>query len=226
MTWQVAVSRARRELRCKRPLRAVVLLDRAIEAVAPGGGASARRHAYEISWLRGIALWRAGLPNRALASWIQAAKVEKRSPAHRRVLRLANAYGMVRQASSDADDRAAFFSVQLARYVSQKPTHRLGSHAEIDVVTELIEDQWRSLSTSGVLDRADTDAKLRAFTGITIVFPFLHVPDAWKHQEVVVEFPAGARLSREARCRCASGLPFGICCGRTPGTDEVLAESN
>jgi hypothetical protein len=221
ITWHASIRRARRELRSKRPLRALVVLERAGKP-----STLTRTQRFESGWLRGVALRHAGLANRAMESFVQAARERKRSYARRRVVRMANGYGMVRQGSALLDDREAFFAIQLARYVSQKHTHRLGSYAEIDVVTDLIEERWRVILSQGVLSGQSVDAKLRLFSDEVIVFPFLHVPNTWKTDEVIVDFPHHRRPTRAGRCPCGSGLPFGLCCGRIPGTDEVVIESN
>lgn len=129
---------------------------------------------------------------------------------------------MMRQQSAALDDREAFYAVHIARYVQQKSSHRLGTHAEIDVVTELIEEQWRAIVKRGALRALGVGERLELFHRTVIVFPFMNVPDSWKRKNIVIDFARHARKHTD-RCHCGSGLTYGICCGRTLGTDEVLS---
>jgi hypothetical protein len=129
---------------------------------------------------------------------------------------------MARQASREIDDQQAFYGVQLARYIRSKRSHRLGTRAEIDMIAELIDEYWRELRSTLDLSRLSWDQKLKLFRETLIVFPFLSVPEALKTDDLTVDFSHGRRLTPRDRCVCGSGLPFRMCHGRTPGTDEAL----
>lgn len=170
----------------------------------------------------GVALRKAGMHNRAIGCFVESARLHKRGFARRKLLRSTNAYGMARQASQEVDDQQAFYGVQLGRYVRSKQSHRLGTRAEIDMIAELIDDYWDHLRSSGALAGRPPGEKLRIFRDTVIVFPFLTVPEALKTEDLAVDFVSGRRLEAGDRCVCGSGLPYMLCHGRIPGTDEVL----
>ena len=183
---------------------------------------SHRRELASLFYYLGICLRKAGMRNRAVASWIEAARLVKRGFAREKLFRVTNAYGMARQASPEIDDQQAFYGVQLARYIRSKRSHRLGTRAEIDMIAELIDEYWHELRSTLDLSRLSCDQKLKLFRETLIVFPFLSVPEALKINDVAVDFCHGRRLTARDRCVCGSGLPFRMCHGRTPGTDEAL----
>jgi hypothetical protein len=171
----------------------------------------------------GVCLRKVGMRNRAVASWVEAARLKKRGVARRKLIRVTNGYGMARQTAGALDDQQAFYGIQLARYVRSKQSHRLGTRAEIDMIAELIDEYWERVRTMFNLEAMTTAQKLRLFRETVIVFPFLSVPEALKTEDLAVDFCHGRRVEPEDRCVCGSGLPFRMCHGRTPGTDEALA---
>jgi hypothetical protein len=129
---------------------------------------------------------------------------------------------MARQATCEQDDQQAFYGVQLSRYIRSKRSHKLGTRAEIDMIAELIDEYWAGLRKSRVLDEKSVEEKLRFFRDTLIVFPYLSVPTAVKTEDLAVDFGHGRRIGATDRCVCGSGLPYRLCHGRTPGTDEIL----
>jgi len=170
----------------------------------------------------GVCLRKVGMRNRAVASWVESVRLVKRGSARRKLLRVTNAYGMARQASLELDDQQAFYGVQLSRYIRSKQSHRLGTRAEIDMIAELIDEYWHRIRETVDLAGMSCEQKLRLFRDTLIVFPFLSVPETLKTDDVAVDFAHGRRLQARDRCVCGSGLPFRLCHGRTPGTDEAL----
>lgn len=229
-SWLVDLRRGRHWLRRHRPLRAMNYLERALVAiptdrrrVARGRSSVGRRSELSsIFYYLAVATRKAGMRNRAVGSWVESARLVKRGHAARKLRRVTNAYGMARQAAQEIDDQQAFYGIQLSRYIRSKQSHRLGTRAEIDMIAELIDEYWAELR--GMIDLAslDCEAKLQLFRDTLIVFPFLSVPRALKTEDVAVDFASGRRIQDTDRCVCGSGLPYRLCHGRTPGTDEIL----
>jgi protein-disulfide isomerase-like protein with CxxC motif len=137
------------------------------------------------------------------------------------VERFANWYGMEKQTDPQLDDWKAFFSIQLARYLEKKSTRKLGTVAERDMITDLIYDYWKELKKSGILEEKEYGEKLDIFKEVEIIFPSLVVPDEGKNQPIPVDFRRKQHVNSTDRCHCGSGLPYSVCCGRTPGLDEL-----
>jgi hypothetical protein len=62
---------------------------------------------------------------------------------------------------------------------------------------------------------------------VKIVFPSVvrnepHVPHV-NGPVIAVNFHTQRRVRPQDRCLCGSGLAFVLCCGRTPGKEEVLS---
>ena len=226
--WQLDYIRGRRWLRRHRPVVALRYFERAIEnapftrRVPSPAAPSNRTTLASLFAYFAIALQKAGMPNRAHGSRIEATRLVKRGAHRRIVVRRSNEYGMARQPTTVSDDKHAFYGAQLAHYVRSKKSHRLGTRAEIDMVAELIDDAWCELRDTIDLPRLTADQKLKLFENTLVVFPFLSVPETMKTHDVAVDFGNGTRLEPGDRCTCGSGLLFRLCHGRTPGADEAL----
>jgi len=139
--------------------------------------------------------------------------------------RFSNGYGMVRQPSPELDDLYAFYSVQLDRYLRTKPSRKIGTFAERDMIWDLLLEYWRKLKTSGKLAGKCPEEKLSLFRRTTVFFPSFVEPDWGDPSVIPVNFVRKQRLSAAERCICGSGLPYLMCCGRTHGADELLTGS-
>ncbi len=226
-SWLIDYQRGLRWLRRHRPLRALAYLERALLAVptdrlrSPGSG-SRRADIARLFYYLGLGFRKAGMRNRAIGSWVESARLEKRGTVRRKLFRVTNRYGMARQESREIDDQQAFYGIQLSRYIRSKQSHRLGTRAEIDMIAELIDEYWARLRASADLSQLTCGQKLELFRSIVIVFPFLTVPEDLKTEDVAVDFSHGRRVGDEDRCVCGSGLPYRLCHGRIPGADEAL----
>ena len=226
-SWLVDYHRGVRWLHRHRPLRALAYLERALLTIPTDrcrtiGFSSRRQDLARLFHYLGIGLRKVGMRNRAIASWVESARLIKRNSVRRKLSLVTNPYGMARQDTSEGDDQQAFYGIQLARYIRSKQSHRLGTRAEIDMIAELIDEYWERLSSTLNLDRMSCEQKLRLFRDTVIVFPFLTVPVELKTEDLAVNFCQGRRVSDGDRCVCGSGLPYLLCHGRTPGTDEAL----
>ena len=170
----------------------------------------------------GVTLNKLGMASCALKSWSVAHKLDRHSYSGKFLRRFANAYGMAKQESEELDDWKAFYSVQLARYLSMKKSKRLGTDAEKDMIWELILDGWRELHNSMDLLSLDSEDKLKLFRAFKIVFPVFALPEDDEPRPIAVDFSRQKRVGLDDHCFCGSGLPYKLCCGRTPGEDELI----
>ena len=152
-----------------------------------------------------------------------AARLRKRSCHPGKMLhRLGNDYGMVRQATPELDDWQAFYSIHLQRYLRSKRSQRITTGAESDMIRDLIYDTWKRLNNRRLLAAKSAQEKLELFGSVEIVFPFYLLPSERAGDVISVDFVAKSRLSAHDRCRCGSGMPFMMCCGRTRGVEELI----
>lgn len=179
---------------------------------------------YNICFYLGVALRRIGYPQSGIKSWLSCQRLNKRGITRKMLARFTNCYGMDRQASSSADDWHAFSSIQIARYLLCKHQRTFSSVAEQDMIKDLILDAWDDLRRSGTLEAKSGCEKIEAFRGIRIVFPSLVQPESHVNEAVIsVNFQTKKKVALTDRCSCGSGLPFVLCCGRTPGKEELLS---
>lgn len=176
-----------------------------------------------IFYYLGYTLLRLGRPNGAVRSFRAAVRLRK-FPSHgsKMLKRFVNEYGMVRQASCEMDDWNAFYSIHLERYLRSKRTQRVTSDAEADMIRDLIGDYWKRLTAEGLLAGRTAPEKLRLFRSVNIVFPFYVAHSDVSDDKVIpVDFLSKSRMGGAERCRCGSGIPYMMCCGRTHGTEEL-----
>ena len=170
----------------------------------------------------GITFMKLGMSNCALKSWGTAQKLNKQGYASKLLRRFSNDYGMAKQVTQEIDDWKAFYAVHLARYLSTKKSKRLGTDAEKDMIWDLILDGWREVKARVDLAAMSSEEKMHLFSTYDIVFPLFAVPVTDEGKvPIPVDFSRKRRVSFEDHCFCGSGLPFKICCGRTPGEDEL-----
>lgn len=195
---------------------------RALREAAELCPASRRRDLARILYFLAIALERAGSGALALRSLADARRLDRRGHAREIHRRWANEYGMRRQRDAAGDDYCAFFSVQMARYLSKRGNGRFGSQAERDAVGDLITDAWRRLAASGIFAGMPAERKLEFFRRAKVDLPFLYLEDAFEESRapVVVDFIRERRVAADDRCPCGSGLPYRSCCGRVPSSCE------
>jgi hypothetical protein len=186
--------------------------------------ASQPHELYDICFYLGIALRRIGFPQSAIKSWISCQRLNKRGHTRKMLSRLTNCYGMDRQGSSDADDWQAFSAIQTARYLLGKNKRAFATNAEHDMIRDLIKDYWLELRRSGLLEGKSGCEKIQAFRGVRIVFPSVVFTEPHLNGPVIpVNFHTQQRVGLSDRCSCGSGLSYILCCGRTPGKEELLS---
>jgi hypothetical protein len=174
-----------------------------------------------ILFYMGLSLKRLGCYSSALRLWISAQRIKKQKRVRKMIERYANGYGMLRQNSATADDRNAFFSVQLGRYLGKKCRSRFDTPAERDVVLELIHDYWKRIENMSILKDRSVEAKRDIFHKVKIPFPYLVMPKCLGDSILNVNFNIETKKNDVTRCFCGSGLPFSMCCGRTPAIEEL-----
>ncbi len=205
-----------------RAAEAVKSLQTALEECPP----SRSRELYKICLFLGVALQRVGFPQSAIKSWTSCQRLNKRGPTRKMLSRYTNCYGMERQTSSDADDWQAFSSIQIARYLFGKNKRAFSTEAEHDMILDLVRDSWRELRSAADMSGRSGCDKLEAFRAVRIVFPAVVLGDPRMEDPVIaVNFQTKQRVGLGDRCSCGSGMPFMLCCGRTPGSEELLSGS-
>jgi len=172
-----------------------------------------------ILFYTGMTYCKMGLNDTALEIWKTGAALRTRSLCREQLEREMNPYGMPRQDSTEADDREAFISVQLERYLKRKKQHRFCSLAERDVIRQIIEDSWEEFRSDPYLSQKDTDEKISSFYRYVVVFPYFI---ATEESVVSVDFTVKRKISGHETCSCGSGLSYHHCCGRIPTAGELV----
>ena len=162
----------------------------------------------------GITLKRLGCLSGAIQSWLSSLRLNKDRYAMEMIQRYSNCYGMERQETEELDDRGAFHSIQLSRYLRSKRNGRFSSEAEQDMVTDLITEHWTRLIAEHCLDDKTPEEKKCIFQRVRIVFPFVLLPEELGSDVIQGDFRRRRRMHAHDRCYCGSGLPFLACCGR------------
>jgi len=220
--WLRHYSRGLTSLARHRANAAVKSLQEALEQCPP----SRTRELYKICLYLGVALQRIGFSQSAIKSWISCQRLNKRGPTRKMLSRYTNCYGMERQGSSEADDWQAFSSIQVARYLLGKNKRAFSTEAEHDMILDLIRDSWTELRASVDMGGMSGCEKLEAFRGVRIVFPAIVAVEPRVEDPIIaVNFQTKQRVGLADRCSCGSGMPFMLCCGRTPSREELLSGS-
>ena len=202
-----------------KPADAVRSLQGALEECPP----SQSKNLHQICLYLGIALRRVGYPHSAIKSWTSAQRLNKHGHSRKMLTRFTNCYGMDPQSTSDADDSQAFSSIQIARYLMGKNKRTFSTHAEQDMIRDLVRDSWETLRLAGTLAGRSSCEKMEAFRAVRIVFPSVVLSEPHINGSVIsVNFQKKKRVGLNDRCACGSGMPYMLCCGRTPGKEELL----
>jgi len=202
------------------PADAVKSLQKALEDCPP----SHSHDLYSICFYLGVALQKLGFCQSAIKSWVSCQRLNKRGYTRKMLSRYTNCYGMERQDSREADDWQAFTAIQIARYLLGKQKRTFSTLAEQDMIGDLIKDAWEDLRVSRVLEGKSGSEKVEAFRDVRIVFPSLVKSEPHVNGPVIaVNFQTKRKVGLSDRCSCGSGLPFIVCCGRTPGKEELLS---
>lgn len=216
--WELLVVQARQNLKRHNPHKALHLLACALK-LCPAENCSCNAR---ILFYLGIALKRTGHLASALHLWISAYHFRKNKFLLKIINRYANGYGMLKQATPELDDKFAFFSLQINRYLGRKQKSYFATAAERDVVLELISDYWKMILAKGLLQGKTIAEKRELFSKVTIPFPYFYLPKSLNDSILRVNF-LNERLAGESnRCFCGSGLPFAMCCGRHKPLDRLL----
>lgn len=179
----------------------------------------------KVLFYTGITLHKLGVPNGALKSWVIAQKINKRGYSSKMVKRFINGYGMVRQQNEELDDWKAFYSIQLEKYLKSKKAGAAAEPDEYEELKEKICDAWGEICEYFSLGGMSIEKKLHIFEKIELDINGYNNDAATQGASVYVNFRQKKRFSADDRCSCGSGLQFGMCCGRTPGEDELLNDN-
>jgi len=221
--WRKNMERGKLSLRKHDPRGALKLFQLALENCP----VQCTRELSRILLYLGSTLMKLGQGDSAIRTWSVCAKVAKEAYAVRMYQRSTNDYGMVKQKSEDEDDWQAFRAIQLCRYMHERRSPSPPTCAEIDMVTDLIQDTYRDLRESGELDGKDCNGKSALFSRVRIVFPLpLTVLRSSAHLGTIIpaDFRASGRVDPAKRCTCGSGLPYHLCCGRVSAPREIFSD--
>ena len=165
-------------------------------------------------WL-GLALQRKAKRDIAARSFASAQKLVRRGYAKKAFARLKNDYGMPRQKKSVDDDRIAFYSIQISRYLKQRSLTDFTGRIERDLVLSTLASAWMGMSGCPGFKSANCAQKLSSFKAMRISYP-VAFPQGNVFAEVVnVDFRNKRKILPSDFCPCGSGLTYGRCCGRT-----------
>lgn len=171
-------------------------------------------------WL-GLALLRSSKRDIAARSFASAQKLIRHGHARTLYLRLTNEYGMPRQRKAEDDDRIAFYSIQISRYLKQRSRTSFTGRIERDLVLSTLANSWRGMSGCPGYRKASCALKLTSFTAMRISYP-MALPQATPFNEgISVDFRRKRKIMPSDLCPCGSGLTYARCCGRTVGIAEA-----
>ena len=217
-TWRIALSKGKVFLSLHDPERALKSFELAV-AECPVD------HCHDLGkilFFLGITLKKLGMSGCALRSWSAASRLDKHPVSGKFLQRFSNYYGMIKQESQELDDWNAYHSIQLTKYLALKKSKKIGTDAERDMIYELICEGWEEMKENVDLSSMDNCEKLAAFSNHRIVFPALTARKQESSTEIPVDFSKKRRITYDDRCYCGSGLPYRLCCGRIPDSDELV----
>lgn len=169
----------------------------------------------------GITLKKLGHSNSAIRFWISSYRVNKNKYAREMIKRFSNGYGFKKEENNDLDDKKAFFSIQISRYLAKKQSKNFSTQAEVDMITDLLAEKWKNIVQSGILEQKSIEEKQKYFKEEKIVFPFMVCTKVLGDPVINVNFTQGTKVLQNERCLCGSGLPHYKCCGRAPSLEEI-----
>ena len=218
--WRQQFRAGRRALRSHRNRQALELLTAALAACP----VARRDDLAAVLRLLGFACARLGRVDAALRCWVDAQRMRKHPYLARLIRSCSNDHGMPRQRHRLLDDWHAFHSLQLARYAQAKAPIPLGD-AEADMLRDLLWGHFTELVRRGVLQGRSAEHRRRLFARVQISFPVLLPTAMGEERALTVDFIRRRPPAGDDPCVCGSGLPFVVCCGRIPASDEIVAGS-
>ena len=194
------------------------LLEAALEGCPDDDCSIAGEIIFEI----GRAFYGMGMRGVAVKNMLAAMKLGAAEEHAENMMRcILNEYGMPAQKTPLQDDRAAFFAVHLLRYLYTKRSGKFGTHAERDMIFELISEAWLDFRGRYDYSCLATQAKIDCYRDYVIFFPTYSVSafeEAHAENNVIYADFGGET------CGCGSGLPYMWCCGRILSIDELETE--
>ncbi|MDC7226695.1 MAG: hypothetical protein PQJ61_08010 [Spirochaetales bacterium] len=190
------------------------LLEAALDGCPDGDSTLACEIVFEI----GRSFFGRGRRGAGIGNMLKAVKMGHEEEHTENMMRcLVNEYGMPVQKDSLSDDRAAFTAIHVMRYLYSKKSGKFGTHAERDMIMELVGDAWGDFKERIDLCGLKTMQKISKFREYVIFFPTFNVPESIESDgEHIIYADFGGDL-----CSCGSGLPYMWCCGRIKSVDEL-----
>ncbi len=171
-----------------------------------------------ILYFLGISLERVGQSSLAIQSWINARRLVHRGLIVKSYPRWINEYGMRRTNCSELDDYYAFATIQVSRYLNGRNNRCFYTRAEQEMVLKIIQDTWKLLEKSKILLSLSIDKKIELFKRARLDFPYLCREESFtycsKSSLNALKKDESITSNSGDSCRCGSGLPRRMCCGR------------
>jgi hypothetical protein len=180
----------------------------------------AKNLAEALYWLA-VSLFRLDRAELAIRTLASAQRLLRRGHARELYLAWVNGYGMISRGKPELDDFYAYSSLQLGRYLARKAVKRFDTMDEKDMAMRVVMDSWKRLLASGALEGKSCSEKLILFRSRKPVFPSMHPGTGHSSARMLSGEFGMACPDTDSRCRCGSGLPHCMCCGRIPGLREL-----
>jgi len=94
-----------------------------------------------------------------------------------------------------AEETRQFFSIQLARYLGNRPSRSFSGTPEQDAVLAMIKDAWVELRSSGVLEPLSMEGREALYVTTIICFPTFIADGGLRC--IPVDFITGQRLGEQ-----------------------------
>ena len=96
---------------------------------------------------------------------------------------------------NSTEETQHFVSIQLARYLGKRPSHRFSGAAERDAVLGMIKDAWVELRSSGILGSLSPEGREAVYVTSIICFPTFIADGGLRC--IPVDFISGQRLGEQ-----------------------------
>lgn len=213
MHWQKEFKKGQKFLEDQDLQKALKCFETAVSNCPVSAGKSLEKTLYFL----GLTLEKLGRYESALRCWYMGKKINSEGSSLRMIVKYSNSYGLVNSEKNGEDDRKAFISLQLERYLLTKRNRRFCSVAERDVIMDIINSYWSEMQISGEIDQMTTDEKLSYFRSRQVIFPVADINSVrYASRNDVLNFQ-----SMDEPCSCGSGLLYGQCCGRIRSAEEL-----
>lgn len=93
------------------------------------------------------------------------------------------------------------------------------------MLRDLLWGHFTELVRRGALRGRTAEQRRRLFAAMQVTFPLLLPATAGAERVVAADFARRRRPADGDPCVCGSALPYVVCCGRVPTSDEIATGS-